>query len=347
MHSSLDPAIGFALFRQFAEAARHGLPLHEVAGILSQDPQSRAGERAVVSKMASTLADGNSLSNTMEKSPQLFATETAQWLALAEQKGALVATLDALAGDYEVRDRGRSAMRMALTWPLCLAVCVGVLFVVLAAHVIPAFKETYATFGGSLPGLTRFIFAVAGYSTGGWWLWLPVLALLVIGYVKRWLPAALTSGVDAAGGLLGFVRRLRAARFVSRLLGLLRAHPGDAALQSAAIAHLAATTDTPSLAAVALRLHAGIAGGSRLSEALAGERLLPRRLSLFAQLGEKMQDLSAPLAQLCGSADIDQQLALARFERGAVLLLYLVLGLAVGTILIAVYLPIFSLGAII
>jgi type IV pilus assembly protein PilC len=347
MKTSLDPAVGTALFRQFAAAARHGLPLHEVAGILAQDPQSRAGERTVVSTLAGQLAGGHALSSTLEKSPQLFAAETAQWLALAEHKGVLVTALDALAGDYEARDQGRSAVRLVLTWPLCLAAGIGVLFLLIAVFVIPAFRDMYANFERHLPLLTRLVFDLADFSTGGRWLWLPLLALLVIGYATRRLPAAVLAGVDAVVGRLGFVGRFRAARFVSRLLNLLRAHDGDTALQAAALAHLAATTRTPSLARVASRLHTAIAGGAPLSDALAAEPLLPRRLSLFAQLGEKMRDLSAPLAQLCGFADIEQQVALARFERGTLLLLYLVLGVAVGTIVVAVYLPIFSLGAII
>ena len=86
---------------------------------------------------------------------------------------------------------------------------------------------------------------------------------------------------------------------------------------------------------------------SRDGDALGAEPLLPRRMALFAQLGEKMQDLSAPLAQLRESAESDYREALARFERGTVLLLYLVLGVAVGVLVVAVYLPIFKLGSLV
>jgi|CXWL01.1.fsa_nt_gi type IV pilus assembly protein PilC len=347
MKPGLPPDIGCALFRQFAAATRHGLPLHEVAHILAQDPQAGARGRAAIAGLATALAEGDTLAGAMGRSPQAFATETTQWLGLAEQQGQLAAALDALASDHEQRERGRRAVRLALVWPLCLALGVAILFAVLAVFVMPEFSAVYASFGSELPALTRYTFAVAGYAAGGWWLWPPLLVLLVVGHATRRLPAGLSATIDAVPGRLGFVRRWRSARFVSRLLDMLRAHLAAADLQAAAMGHLAATATPPALAGVASRLQAALAGGSGLADALASEPLLPRQLALYAALGEKMHDLAAPMAQLCEAAEIEHRDALARLERGAVVLVYLLVGVTVGTFVIAVYLPIFRLGAVI
>lgn len=141
--------------------------------------------------------------------------------------------------------------------------------------------------------------------------------------------------------------RYHGALFGLRLLLLLRAHPAHPALQAAALAHLAATTPTPHWAATAARLQEALARGTALSQALATEPALPRRLAPYVQLGERTNDLPAALAALLEAAAEDHRAALARFERGAVLLLYVLLGLGVGTLVLAVYLPIFMLGALV
>jgi type II secretory pathway component PulF len=343
MKTGLPRGMGGALFHQFAAATRHGLPLGEVARILAQDPLAAARGRPVIGELAAMMAGGDTLPAAMQRMPHDFAPETAQWVRLAESRGQLAPALDALAHDHEQRDQGRRALRLALLWPTCLALGITILFAVLSIFVMPEFSAMYASFGTELPAMTRLTIAVAG----AWWLWLPPLMLLWAGHATGRLPAALMVGMDAVAGRLRFVRRWRSAHFVARLLAMLRAHQGAADLQAAALGHLAVTTAAPALSQVAARLQAALAGGAVLAEALDREPLLPRRLALYATLGERMGDLSAPLAQLCEAAEIEHREALARFERGAILLVYLLLGAVVGVFVVATYLPIFRLGAII
>jgi type IV pilus assembly protein PilC len=198
-----------------------------------------------------------------------------------------------------------------------------------------------------LPGLTEFTFSAAGYAAGVWWLWLPLLVVFVVGYVTKRLPASVMSGADSLLNRIGFVRRFRVASFNSRLLNMLQVHNGQAELLGASLAHLAATTDQSSLVNVALRLRKAVESGASLSSALAAEPMLPKRMTLYLQLGEKMQDLAGPLAQLRELAETELSRTLAHFERGTIVLLYLLFGVAVGTLVISVYLPIFKLGSIV
>jgi type IV pilus assembly protein PilC len=236
---------------------------------------------------------------------------------------------------------------MALVWPLCLSIAIVLLLAMLTIFVMPAFSEFYASFGMPLPGLTEFMFSAARYAGGVWWLWLPLLVVLVSGYVTRKLPARLMSGADSMLSRIGFVRRFRVARFNSRLLNILKSHNGQVELLCASLAHLAATTDQSTLSALALRLREAVGNGTNLSSALAAEPLLPKRMTLYLQLGEKMQDMAGPLAQLCDLAQTEFSRTLVYFERGTIVVLYLLFGATVGMLVVAVYLPIFKLGAIV
>jgi type IV pilus assembly protein PilC len=346
MKANLSYDIGSALFRQLAAATRNGVALHEVTRILEQDPESVRYGRSVIAGLSAALGEGDLLSRAMQKSPMVFAAETVGWVQAAEKLDHLGPTLEALANDYELRERGRSDLRLALMWPACLSIGVVLLFAMLAIFVMPAFREFYASFGMPLPGLTEFTFSAAGYASGVWWLWLPLL-VFVVGYLTRRLPVPVMAGANSLLNRIGFVRRFRVASFNSRLLNMLQVHCGQVELLGVSLAHLAATTEQSKLAGIALRLRAAVASGITLSGALAAEPLLPKRMALYLQLGEKMQDFSAPLAQLCDLAEIELSRTLAHFERGTIVLLYLLFGVAVGTLVISVYLPIFKLGSIV
>lgn len=87
--------------------------------------------------------------------------------------------------------------------------------------------------------------------------------------------------------------------------------------------------------------------GQGLGAALQAETQLPRRLPAFVQLGEKCRQLPAALATLAEAAADETLEAQARLERGTILLLCQLLALTVGALVVAVYLPILSLGALV
>ena len=339
------PHLSAPLLQQLAAASRHGLPLAEVAAILAADPETvPAGAPA---RFAASLAAGNGLSATLQQMPAVAAPATAAWMSQAEEHQHLPAALQAWGDDRALLDRGRRARRVALLWPSAVAVAVLLMWALLAVFVMPAFAQTFENFGTDLPAPSLVLFAVSRLLVQWWWL----LAIAIAGCAwvvwQRKLPALVIQVAHRLTDRLGFVARRRAAVFGHRLVALLGAHAGSSPLQAAALAHLAATTSHPSWAATARRLGAGLQGGKGLSEALRSEAALPRRLAAFVQLGEKTGRADAALAALADMAADELHEAQARFERGTLLLLYQLLGLSVGALVVAVYLPIFGMGSLV
>jgi type IV pilus assembly protein PilC len=333
------------LLQQLAAATRQGLPLAEVAAILASDPETvPAGAPATV---ATSLAAGQSLSATLVQVPSVAAPSTAAWISLAEKHQQLPAALQAWGDDVAMIDRGQRAQRLALLWPSAVAVAVLILWAVLAVFVMPAFAQTFASFGTNLPAPSLVLFASSKLLSQWWWLVAIVVAGLVWAVWRRKLPAPLVRAAHRLTDELGFIARWRAALFGHRLVALLSAHPDNGPLQAAAMAHLAASTSHGAWAATAQRLQAALLAKQSLSAVLQSEAALPRRLAAFVQLGEKTGRPEAALATLAETAADELQEAQARFERGTVLLLYLLLGLTVGALVLAVYLPIFSMGSLV
>ena len=339
------PHLSAPLLQQLAAATRQRLPLAEVAAILASDPETvPTGAPAT---FAASLAAGQSLSATLVQMPSVASPSTAAWISLAEKHQQLPAALQAWGDDVAQLDRGRRAQRLALLWPSAVAVAVLVLWTVLAVFVMPAFAETFESFGADLPAPSLVLFAISKLLSQWWWL----VAIAVAGGVwavwQRKLPAPFMRAAHRLTDELGFVARWRAALFGHRLVALLSAHPDSGPLQAAAMAHLSASTPHAGRAATAQRLQAGLLAGQHLSAVLQSEDVLPRRLAAFVQLGEKTGRPEAALAALAEMAADELQEAQARFERGTVLLLYQLLGLTVGALVLAVYLPIFSMGSLV
>lgn len=347
MKPMFPPALGAVLFRQLAAASRHGLPFGEVLAILREDRSLFGRNLPVVDALADAFEEGRSLSSTMALFPGLFAAETTALVAAAESAGHLPATLEALADDCQRRAQGRSALRSALTWPAVLSGLVAALATIMMVFVIPSFEMLFAGFGAELPGPTQLVIGVSGILTGyGWILLLAALAGGILWY-RGALPPALGRTATTLAMRVPYVRDYVLSRHLARVLTWLAAFPDDVTMCRAALAHVAATSRTPVAREGLEQLDARLAAGGALGPSLVGVPALPDRLGLLVRLGERTAGRRAAIALFADTAEADELAALQRFEQGLMLTVYLLLGLVVGTIVFAMYLPIFKLGAVI
>jgi type IV pilus assembly protein PilC len=330
------------LVRQLGAATRRGIAPAEVVDLLREDSDLGRGDRRALEAFGSSLAQGGSIADAMQAAPRVFPEETRQWIQLAQQRGGVPDALAALSRDLEQRSQGERTVRLPLIWPICVSLAMAGVFVVIGTFIMPTMKDLFESFGVPMPGLTRLAFSAGAILF--FCVWLPAIGLLVSGFSHRDLPSFLRNSVDRLLERIGFLRRFRRARFTRRLVDLLRTQSGDPALFAAALAHLGATSSGLAWRDAAARLRSAIEAGSTVSQALAREPALPRRVWLHVEMGEKLHDLATALADLDEAADVELIDATARFERGSIVLIYLALGLVVGTFVVAVYLPIFKVG---
>jgi type II secretory pathway component PulF len=334
------------LFRQLAIAERQGVPAHEVAGLLAQDPQWPRRVHRLLEGLARAMRS-HSLAASFGTMPDRFAPETAQLLRLAEEHGALPQALEALAEDFRQQAEDARSIHLALAWPLGVGAFIVAVLVTLALFVVPAFDEVYSQFNVEAPAQSSWLVFLASLALRHAWWWAPLLVLLVVAAWQRRLPRWLERPVAAAWGRLGFVRRHATDRFVLRLLRWLRFGDSAGALAPAALAHLRVTTSFAPLAAAASNLEAALQRGASPVAALTEEPTLPRRLALLAQLGQRFGDLGAAYTQMGELAQAEAQESSVHYEQGCLLSLYAVLGVAAIAAVIAVYLPIFQFGTVV
>ena len=335
------------LFDQLALATRSGLTLADAMQIIAQDMEADFFSRTIFAEMAARARAGGALSDALARGGAHFAPETVALVRKAEQDGALAEVLDLLARDYEHRARFRTATRAATAWPLF---SLGFFFLVLlamAVFAVPQFEELFGGFGSQLPAPTRLLVAISHFIVERWFVWIPLLGLAIFAWVRyrrRW--EWLQSRMDEIAMRAPVVRTYLAKTLVSRLSTILVATTEGAPLREC-LAHLRATLASRALAQRIAGLETRVSQGMSLSEAVAATPGLPGRLRVAIELGSRADRLGAALRQTQELSDEEAERALMRLEQMTLLLAYLFVGILVGMLVMAMYLPIFKMGSVI
>jgi type IV pilus assembly protein PilC len=342
-----DPPPGaYALFfHRLALVGRSGLPLRDALAIMVQDSDADPGSARMIAAVEARLRAGSSLADALQQMPESFPAETVGLVREAEGSERAAASYALLAADYEHRARFRLALRAAVTWPMVALLGFVVIFFIAAIFVMPMFKELYASFGVELPAPTRALFGFT-QMFGGWGavllVLLPVAALVLAPRWSRHLPTSERRDrwllrLPVVGP---YLRKTFASRLVASLLATLHGAPLRETL-----ANLRATTGNLVLAGRVAGLEKRVAAGRSLGEALRESPDLPASVRVSAELGERGGDLEASLQHTRDVSDEEAAHSLVRLEQAVLVATYVVAGVLIGFTVIALYLPIFKLGA--
>lgn len=335
------------LFDQLCLATRSQLSIADALQIVAQDVEADEATRALLASLAKHVRAGGSLSDALRRSGGDFAPETLALLVKAEADGSLPAVLNLLARDFEHRARFRTATRAAVAWPVLSLGFFVLVLIAMAVFVIPKFEEVFEGFDANLPGPTRLLIGFSHLLLNGWFIWVPLALLAIFAWVRyrrRW--EWVQGRLDALALHTPIVRNYLAKTLVSRLASSLIAVTDGAPLREA-LGHLRATLTSRAHAAQIAALEARVAGGMSLAEAMAASPELPGRLRVAVELGSRAGLLGAALRQTQSLSDEEAERSLMRLEQGTLVAAYVAVGLLVGFIVLAMYLPIFKMGSVI
>lgn len=340
----IPPAAIAVLFRQLASAQRGGLPLHDALAILSRDAELARGHAALISDLASQLAAGKPLSGALDAHRASFAPEAVELVRAGENGRALPEALELLAADYEQLALQRSAVRGALAWPAAIVVVLVLLVALVLIFVIPAFKQVFTSFGADLPDATLLVMAISGAVADYWYVAAALVALAVV-FAARGAALPGRAWIDRGLLCLPFVRPYLVKTFVARVSRALGAASESRLPLPAALAYLRATAGNLRLAESAASLEAQLRAGKGLAAAVHENPHLPGQLAVALELGERSNSLAPALRQLVAFSEGEAARSLMRLQQAILIGTYICLGIIVAFVVIALYLPIFKLGA--
>lgn len=332
--------------RRLATLVGSSVPVFEAVTTLHE--QEQPGElKKVLGRVREKLAEGANLAKALAAEPEVFNESYTSMVAAGEASGALEIILERLADFLEDQDEVRSRVITSLAYPALMVVVGTAVMIFLLAFVVPKIVVVFEQNKAALPLITVLLIKTSNLVRSGWW----ALALLgiaaVYGYKKalkreqlRFKRDEFLLKLPLVGGLL---RNLILARF-AKVLGLLL-ESGVPIIRALEITGEVVVNrkyrDFFRTAREEL-----VEGGS-LSASLRSSVLFPPLLVHMVSVGEKGGKLEAMLLKAGNSYEKEFGASVARFMSLLEPLLVLAMGLAVGTVVIAVLLPIFQLNQLI
>ncbi|HWE56507.1 MAG TPA: type II secretion system F family protein [Acidimicrobiales bacterium] len=328
--------------RQFAVMVNSGLTLMRSLAILASQ-SSNPFFVSIIEQVRKDIESGSSLSQALGRHPKQFNKLYISMIRAGETGGNLDRTLSDLASTIEKQVELRGKIRSALAYPISvLAMVTGILLAMLI-FIVPVFKNMYASLGGKLPAPTLILIAISNLFAHSA---IYVVVGVVIGVFayRRWV--ATPSGKATRDQLIlkvpifgGLIRKTAMARFSSTLSTLLAS--GVPVLESLEI-----TSDTVGNTIVANGVHAvseGVKRGEPLSRPLEDHPVFPPMVTQMMAVGEETGALDALLMKVSDFFEEEVNRTVETLTSLLEPLLIAVLGGAVGSMVICLYLPMFDI----
>lgn len=335
------------LTRQLATMTQAGITLlhaFDVAARSARTPAVRALIEAVREQVEQGLPLHRALANRTPHFDALYCATVAS----GEASGALDEVLEGLAKHLEKTQALRAKLRSALMYPSVLGLTTVAAVAVIMVWMVPAFEAQFAHFGAPLPLPTQWVIALSrGLSTHGAWL-LAGLGLLMAWVMQAWRQEGATRAALERGllqlPLLGRLLRQAAVARWARTLATLT-HAGVPLLEAMPVTGHAAGHGVFVEASQAMA--EAINHGSSLSEAMRSTDAFPDVVVHMCALGEESGTLDTMLSKSAAMLESEVDEAVAGLSSTLEPVMIVVLGVVIGAILLAMYLPIFQLGRVI
>ncbi|MBT8084907.1 MAG: type II secretion system F family protein [Woeseia sp.] len=333
--------------RQLATMLAAGIPLVQSFEIVGTGHENASMQKLIMTIKAD-VEGGSALAEALAKHPLHFDDLFVNLVEAGEQAGALETLLEKIATYKEKTEAIKKKIKKALTYPAAVLAVAFIVTIVLLIFVIPAFEDLFQGFGADLPAFTRV-----------------VIDLSVFVRTKGWILAGLITAAVVI--FLYFKKRSRAMQqFLDRLA--LKAPIIGPIVQKAAIARYARTLSTMFSAGVplveALESVAGATGnivyeegvlnmkdevatGQRLQQSMENTDLFPNMVIQMIAVGEESGSLDEMSAKVADFYEEDVDNAVDNLSSLLEPLIMSILGVLVGGLVVAMYLPIFKMGAVV
>ncbi|HKV40851.1 MAG TPA: type II secretion system F family protein [Blastocatellia bacterium] len=335
-----------ALFtRQFSVMLDAGLPLVQCLEILGQQQDNKHFQTVIFQTRADVEA-GMTLADSMAKHPRVFETLYTNMVAAGETGGILDIILQRLSTYLEKMVKLKSDVKSALIYPIAVVLISIIVVSVIMVVVIPAFKNIFEGLlgpGEKLPWLTEMVVSFSHFLATYWWLVGILGAMAGFGAKAYYRTENGQRTIDRImlklpifGNILTKIAIARFSRTLSTLLS-----SGVPILESLDIT--ARTAGNVIVSEAVLKVRAGIEQGQTFVEPLKAAQIFPIMVSQMIGVGEQTGAMDAMLGKIADFYEAEVDAAIANLLSLMEPAMILFLGVTIGTIVIAMYLPLFQL----
>ncbi len=333
--------------RQLATMMKAGVPLLQSFDIVGKGHANPSVSKLVMDLRAD-IETGTSLNQAFRKYPLYFDPLFCNLVGAGEQAGILEDLLTRLAIYKEKTIAIKGKIKSALTYPISILAIAFIVTAVIMIWVVPAFKEVFQSFGADLPAPTLFVMAVSEFFVQWWYLIFGGIFASIYFFFQSWR------------------RSLKMQRFMD--VAILKAPIFGEVIRKATIARWTRTLATMFAAGVPLvesldsvggaagnavyldatrRIQNEVSTGTSLTVAMQNADVFPNMVTQMVAIGEESGSLDAMLGKVADFYEEEVDEAVAALSSLMEPLIMVILGVLIGGLVIAMYLPIFKLGSVV
>jgi type IV pilus assembly protein PilC len=332
--------------RQFATMINAGLPMVQCLDILSQQTEKEFF-RASISRIMTDVEGGSTLGEAMGRHPKIFNQLYVNMVEAGEAGGILDVILVRLATFLEKLDALQRKVKSALTYPAVVAVVAIGATCFMLIFIIPTFAKMFTDFGGELPLPTKIVIGISDFLRSFWWAMAASIAGAVVAFQRYYKTENGRLTIDRLMlkvPVLGMVIRKGSVARFTRTLGTLISS-GVPILQGLEITARTAGNRVVEKAVLATR--ESISQGNTISEPLKECGVFPPMVTQMIAVGEQTGALDEMLEKIATFYDSEVDTAVDSLTAIIEPVMIVIMGVVVGGMLIAMYLPMFKLVTIV
>ena len=331
--------------QQLSSLITAGLPLVQSLEAL-QEQTTDLVFRVIIREVRMDIAGGNSFSSATKKFPRAFNTLFVSMVEAGEASGALAEILAKVASYFEASVKLSKKVKSAMTYPIAVIGLAVVLVTVLLVFVIPVFRDMFADMGQKLPAPTQLLIDFSNFLRGYWWL----VGIIIVGtwiglrkYIETPAGRAHRDYVVVKAPVFGsLIHKIAVSRFCRTYATLIRS--GVPILRTLEI--VSAASGKVQIEKTCADIAKHVSQGGQVSEVLAADTFFPPVVMHMVKAGESTGNVDGMMSKIADFYDTEIEATTAALTSLIEPLLIVFLGVVVGGIVMAMFLPIFQMGSV-
>ena len=328
--------------RQFSVMIDAGLPLVQCLEILGSQQEHKTFKRTLI-QVRQDVESGSNLADAMRKHPKVFNDLFTNMIAAGEAGGILDTILQRLAQYIEKAVKLNSQVKSAMIYPVAVISIAVIVVMIILWKVIPVFATLFESLGAELPLPTRIVIRLSNFIADYWWLIILVTVATIYSlrrYHETYKGKRVLDGILLKMPVLGMLlRKIAVARFCRTLATLTSS--GVPILDGLSIT--ARTSGNSIVEDAIMATRKSVEEGKTISEPLGDTDVFPTMVVQMIAVGEQTGALDTMLSKIADFYEDEVDTAVAGLMKLLEPVLIAFLGVAIGGIVIAMYMPMFSL----
>ncbi|MFZ1388028.1 MAG: type II secretion system F family protein [Thiolinea sp.] len=344
---AIKPADIAHFARQMTTMMRSGVPMVQSLQMVGGGGDNIA-MHDLIKKVILGIESGESFGTALSKHPQYFDRLFVNLVKAGEQAGTLETMLDKVATYKEKTEALKSKIKKAVMYPVIVIVAAVVVSSIMLIWVIPQFKEVFSSFGADLPAFTLMVIAMSEWLQAYWWI--PLVAMAIGGFAFKTALKRSTKfqrivdrmilKIPIIGNIINLSSIARFCRTLSTMFSA-----GVPLVES--MDSVAGSTGNSLYYDATMRMKSDTAQGLQLNVAMQTTQIFPNMVVQMTRIGEESGRLEEMLAKSADYYEEQVDDLVDTLAKQIEPLIMAVLGVVVGGLVVAMYLPIFKLGAVV